>query len=185
MCAWVWIGGFLGWSERDRSWVCAVMCAWVWIGGFLGWSGRDRNWVCAVMCAWVWIGGDRSGFELMLWWFFIYFLFIFLFMGLCSWIWACVLWCVHRFGLAEIWVWTNALMVFFFFFINFWVCVLGFELVYCDVCVGLDRRRSGFELMLWWFFFFFLNFWVCVLGFEFVFLVFLFKTHLDLSSYDF
>ena len=35
------------------------------------------------------------------------------------------------------------------------------------------------------FFFFFLNFWVCVLGSEFVFLLFLFKTHLDLNSYDF
>ena len=34
-------------------------------------------------------------------------------------------------------------------------------------------------------FFFFFNFWVCVLGSEFVFLLFLFKTHLDLNSYDF
>ena len=31
----------------------------------------------------------------------------------------------------------------------------------------------------------FFNFWVCVLGSEFVFLLFLFKTHLDLNSYDF
>ena len=31
-------------------------------------------------------------------------------------------------------------------------------------------------------FFFFFNFWVCVLRSEFV---FLFKTHLDLNSYDF
>ena len=31
-------------------------------------------------------------------------------------------------------------------------------------------------------FFFFLNLWVCVLGFG---LVFLFKTYLDLNSYDF
>ena len=38
---------------------------------------------------------------------------------------------------------------------------------------------------LFFLFFFYFNFWVCVLGFEFVFLVFLFKTHLDLSSYDF
>ena len=32
------------------------------------------------------------------------------------------------------------------------------------------------------FFFFLINFWVCVLGSEFM---FLFKTHLDLNSYDF
>ena len=35
------------------------------------------------------------------------------------------------------------------------------------------------------FFFFFFNFWVCVLGSGIVFLLFLFKTHLDLNSYDF
>ena len=35
------------------------------------------------------------------------------------------------------------------------------------------------------FFKFFFNLWVCVLGTEFVFLLFLFKTHLDLNSYDF
>ena len=33
--------------------------------------------------------------------------------------------------------------------------------------------------------FFIKNFWVCVLGSRFVFLLFLFKTHLDLNSYDF
>ena len=34
-------------------------------------------------------------------------------------------------------------------------------------------------------FFFFFNFWVCVLGSEFVFLLFLFKTYLNLNSYNF
>ena len=49
----------------------------------------------------------------------------------------------------------------FFFLSWIWNCVIGF------------------------FFFFFFNFWVYVLGSEFVFLLFLFKTHLDLNSYDF
>ena len=35
------------------------------------------------------------------------------------------------------------------------------------------------------FFFLFFNFWVCVLESEFVFLLLLFKTHLDLNSYNF
>ena len=48
----------------------------------------------------------------------------------------------------------------FFFLSWIWNCVIGF-------------------------FFFFFNFWVYVLGSEFVFLLFLFKTHLDLNSYDF
>ena len=43
---------------------------------------------------------------------------------------------------------------------------------------------SGIVFLVF-FFFFFLNLWVCVLGSEFVFLLFLFKTHLDLNSYDF
>ena len=33
--------------------------------------------------------------------------------------------------------------------------------------------------------FFFFNFWVCVLGYGIMFLLFLFKTYLDLNSYDF
>ena len=41
------------------------------------------------------------------------------------------------------------------------------------------------ELCSWFLKFFFFNLWVCVLGSEFVFLLFLFKTHLDLNSYDF
>ena len=56
------------------------------------------------------------------------------------------------------------------------VCVYG-----CFFLSFLDL-----ELCSWFFFFFFfLNLWVCVLGSEFVFLLFLFKTHLDLNSYDF
>ena len=39
--------------------------------------------------------------------------------------------------------------------------------------------------LLGFFFFFNFNFLVCVLGSEFVFLLFLFKTHLDLNSYEF
>ena len=46
----------------------------------------------------------------------------------------------------------------FFFLSYIWNCVLGFFIFY---------------------------FWVCVLGSEFVFLLFLFKTHLDLNSSDF
>ena len=49
----------------------------------------------------------------------------------------------------------------------------------CEAC-GLDlvEELDGD-------FFFFFNFWVCVLKSKFVFLLFLFKTHLDLNSYDF
>ena len=41
------------------------------------------------------------------------------------------------------------------------------------------------DLVVSFFSFFFFNFWVCVLESGFVFLLFLFKTHLDLNSYDF
>ena len=41
------------------------------------------------------------------------------------------------------------------------------------------------QLCMYFFFFFNFNFWVCVLGSEFVFLLFLFKTYLHLSSYNF
>ena len=43
-------------------------------------------------------------------------------------------------------------------------------------------------LSVFFFFFFFFfnnNFWVGIIGSEFVFLLLLFKTHLDLNSYDF
>ena len=55
------------------------------------------------------------------------------------------------------------------------VCVCGFFFI----------SFLYLELCSWFFFFFFFNFWVCVLGSEFLFLLFLFKTYLDLNSYDF
>ena len=42
------------------------------------------------------------------------------------------------------------------------------------------QRFAGFI-----FIFIFINFWICVLGSGFVFLLLLFKTHLDINSYDF
>ena len=45
-------------------------------------------------------------------------------------------------------------------------------------------NRKCFWVFFFWFFFFF-NLWVCILGSGFMFLLFLFKTPLDLNSYDF
>ena len=62
------------------------------------------------------------------------------------------------------------------------------EFFYYPVLVLVNRRSVRWinsEKYLLLIFVCFLNFWVCVLEFEFVFLVFLFKTHLDLNSYDF
>ena len=58
----------------------------------------------------------------------------------------------------------------------------------------LDLESFTFKLFSWFesesflatkFCFFFFFFWVCVLGSGFVVLLFLFKTHLDLNTYDF
>ena len=49
----------------------------------------------------------------------------------------------------------------------------------------LNWSKMFLGFVFCFFFSFFLNFWICVLESGFVFLLFLFKTHLDLNSYDF
>ena len=55
------------------------------------------------------------------------------------------------------------------------------------LCFLATKRSRNFlsdkDLLV--FFFFLINLWVCVLRSGFAFLLFLFKTHLDLNSYDF
>ena len=59
----------------------------------------------------------------------------------------------------------------------------GFHFLFLG-CISVIWH-SQIQVMEFDFFFFKKNFWVCVLGSEFVFLLFLFKTHLDLNSYYF
>ena len=59
------------------------------------------------------------------------------------------------------------------------MCVRGcfvISFLYLELCS---------QCFFFYFYFFYNNFWVCIIGSEFVFLLLLFKTHLDLNSYDF
>ena len=63
-----------------------------------------------------------------------------------------------------------------------WITV---DLLSDAILVILADQTEVPSFFLFLIFLFFFNFWSCVLGSEFVFLLLLFKTHLNLNSYDF